>query len=102
MTASFPPNWKTSNVLHRWRRGELDPHELNDQIHAFHQGASRKLFSRYTDSEPTWAVAGAIARGILADSDVPDGVREFLTPALSFARDQLTAESEADEPDSSD
>jgi len=28
----------------RWRSGEIDVHELNDSIHAFHQGPSRKLY----------------------------------------------------------
>jgi len=72
----------------RWHSGELDPHELNDRIHAFHQGPSRKLFSRYTDSDKTIAVASAIARGILAESEVEEDILELLRSTLGFFREQ--------------
>jgi hypothetical protein len=81
----------------RWRARELDPHQLNDLIHAFHQGPSRRLFVIYTDSAPLIAVGAAIARGIIAESEVPEHVREPLAPAVSFAREQIDSDGDDSE-----
>src|SRR5690349_17462794 len=57
----------------RWRAGAIDAHELSDRIHAFHQGAARKLYVGYAIGDPRLAVASAIARGILSEQDAgPD------------------------------
>ena len=74
----------------RWRAGELDPHDLNDRIHAFHQGPSRELWSRYTNSDKRYPVAFAIASGVLAESEVRVEILELLRSQIWFFRDQLT------------
>jgi hypothetical protein len=86
-------------AFRRWRERELEPLELNELIHAFHQGPSRKLYVAYTDSEPVLPVAFAIARGILAEAEVPEHVREFIAPSVAFARDHLADASSGDDPD---
>jgi hypothetical protein len=56
---------KLHGSFERWRRGELSPFDLSDEIHRFHQGPNRQLFVRYTDNDPLLAVAGAVSAGIL-------------------------------------
>ncbi len=70
-----------------WHAGRIDPHELNDRIHAFHQGPSRKLYSRYMDADTVMAVASAIVRGIIADSEVPDQMREIFASHVESFRE---------------
>jgi hypothetical protein len=36
----------------RWRSGEIDPFELSDRIHRFHDGVSRDLYIAYRDLSP--------------------------------------------------
>jgi hypothetical protein len=79
---------KLEEAFRRWRSGELDPHQLNDLIHAFHQGPSRKLFSRYADSDSTLPVAAAVAHGIIADTEVPEDVLSVLHSDIAFLRDE--------------
>lgn len=83
----------------RWRANELDPHELNNLIHAFHQGPSRKLFVIYTDSIPVLAVASAVVRGIIDESEVPEHVRDFVARAVSVARAHIALEHDGDADD---
>ena len=79
---------KLEEDFRRWRTGELDPHELSDLIHVFHQGPSRKLFTRYTDTSKTIAVAYALMHGIIDESEVEAEILELLRPTLGFFRDQ--------------
>ncbi len=72
----------------RWRSQEINVHELNDRIHAFHQGPSRRLYTQYTDGDPDFSVAAAIARGILNESDVGAEILELLAGQLSSIRDR--------------
>lgn len=72
----------------RWRSGEIDAHQLSESIHAFHQGPSRKLYTRYTDTDPDFSVAAAVVRGILSESDVGAEMLELLARHLSFLRER--------------
>lgn len=62
----------------RWRRGEIDVHDLSDRIHQFHEGPARNLFLAYNDTANEIAVGSAIGRGILGEEDVPPGIFEAL------------------------
>lgn len=56
-----------------WRAGRLDPFELSDRIHRFHDGVSRELFKLYDGpADPRFAVANAVHRGILTRDEVAD------------------------------
>jgi hypothetical protein len=66
------------NLFSQWRNGQLGPHELNDAIHQFHDGPSRHLWRAYTDSDPSLAVASAIARGVLREQEIPAQAAEEL------------------------
>lgn len=66
----------------RWRAGELGAHDVSEAIHAFHQGASRKLWSRY--NADTYLVAvGAIASGIVAQHEVAADLMAILKRGLA-------------------
>ena len=90
---------RLESAFARWRASEIDPHELSNLIHAFHQGSSRKLFVAYSDSAPTLPVASAIARGIISESEVPEHVRDFLGPAISFFHNHIGSDSDVDDSD---
>lgn len=81
----------------RWHAGNLDPHELNAAIHRFHDGSSRRLWNLYTESDLRLAVASAIARGVLKQSEVPPDVAQELGAAIAM----LSTDSD-DEPESND
>jgi hypothetical protein len=55
----------------RWRGGEIDPFELSDRIHRFHEGKSQQLFVFYDGRNARVSVARAIAEGILERAEVP-------------------------------
>jgi len=73
-----------AHAFERWSRGEVDCFDLSDLIHAFHQGASRDLFVRYTRRPHDPAVTYAIATGILNRQEVPEDLLEYLPTALEF------------------
>lgn len=62
---------RLDELFSQWRNGQLGPQELNDAIHHFHDGPSRHLWKIYTDSDPSLAVASAIARGVLREQEIP-------------------------------
>ena len=74
----------------RWRELEITAFELEAQIHRFHNGAARKLWSTYAEvptSMLAFHAAGAVARGIVSRDDVPAEVLKELEPAIaSFQR----------------
>ena len=73
-----------AHAFERWSRGEADSFELSDLVHAFHQGASRDLFVRYTRSPHDATVAYGIATGIINRQEVPEDLLEHLALALEF------------------
>lgn len=65
-------------------REVLSPFEVNQEIHNFHNGVSRNLFNRYSDSQPWFSVCRAHYDKVLSDDDLIDasdtirnGIREF-------------------------
>jgi hypothetical protein len=71
----------------RWRRNEVSAHELSEQIHAFHDGAARRLYSVYHGEVIEIAVGSAIARGVLTEEEVPSEILEALRSQIDFARE---------------
>lgn len=67
-----------------WQAGGLDPFELNDHIHAFHDGTSRDLYKFYTMLAPQHAVAYGLVEGLLSRSEVSEEILGKLEPAISF------------------
>jgi hypothetical protein len=67
-----------------WRTGKISAGELNDRIHAFHQGPSRELWSRYNAGIDDMLVAHAIVTGLLPRETIPAELLEALQPSINF------------------
>ena len=76
----------------RWRRNEVSAHELSELIHAFHDGAARRLYSVYHGEVIEMAVGSAIARGVLTEEEVPSEILEALRSQVDFAREMGSEE----------
>jgi hypothetical protein len=81
----------------RWRRGEIDPFELSDRIHRFHDGVTRDLYVLYSRLSPSHSVARAVALQVLREAEVPSELLEALEHPLHFYREQLAEPAEQDE-----
>ncbi|MCA9259968.1 MAG: hypothetical protein KDA61_12240 [Planctomycetales bacterium] len=57
--------------------GPLSPFAVNDNIHVFHNGASRDLYRRYSGADPWLGVCYAYRNRILTDEDLIDASDEF-------------------------
>lgn len=75
---------KVEEDFARWRSGEIDPFELSDRIHRFHDGASRDVSVTYRDSRPYQAVARAVAYRILERSEIPSDLLAALEPLIGY------------------
>jgi hypothetical protein len=84
----------------RWRRNEIDAHELSEGIHAFHQGPNRRLFLMHTGSDLDVVVASAIARGILTEEEATPEIVGLLSALIEYAREANGAGRGVDEPES--
>jgi hypothetical protein len=67
-----------------WRAGELGPHDLSAAIHEFHQGPSRELWVRYSDSPGELGVLSALQRGVVAEHEIASDVLDLLKPRLKL------------------
>jgi hypothetical protein len=72
----------------QWADKGMSAFELSDRIHAFHNGASRDLYKRYTVPDPAAAVARAIAIGLIREEELDPSLGEELAPPIEFFRDQ--------------
>ena len=68
----------------RWERKELSPHDLNDAIHAFHQGPARDIWAKYSTNHLEPALGFAVATGILRKDEIPEELLEHLTGWLDY------------------
>ncbi|HEV8577866.1 MAG TPA: hypothetical protein VGX68_02190 [Thermoanaerobaculia bacterium] len=83
----------------KWRSGEIDPFELSDRIHRFHNGISRDLYVTYRDLSPHHSVARAVAYGILEGTEIPPEILAALGSAIEFFEQQREERSEQVEED---
>ena len=79
---------KVEEDFARWRRGEIDPFELSDRIHRFHDGISRDLYVSYRDLYPHLSVARALAYRILERTEIPPEIFAALESAIDFFEKQ--------------
>lgn len=76
----------------QWRSGEIDVHALNDLIHTFHQGPSRTLYVRYVSTSlHHLAVADAVARGVVSESELGAEVLKLLSDDIAYLRERESA-----------
>ena len=79
---------KLEDDFGKWRSGEIDPFELSDRIHRFHDGASRDLYVLYRDIVPSHTVARAVVLGLIQGNEVPSEILNALEPGIEFFRRQ--------------
>ena len=88
---------KVEEDFARWRRGEIDPFELSDSIHRFHDGPSRNLYVRYRRVPPAQMVSYALANEVLQREEIPSDLLEALGSLIDFFEMQ-TGHAVADDP----
>ena len=71
----------------KWREGELSSHELNDQIHKYHDGIARELW-RWYGMDPDFTVPRAIADGIIMESEVSKEVMDLFCERIKNYREE--------------
>ena len=74
----------------RWKKGDISPIQLNNQIHDFHQGPSREFWKKYGTQTQETALAAAIVTGILPKGEVPDELLQYLEPLIEFYEVQMS------------
>lgn len=70
-----------------WRNGQIDPGELSDFIHEFHDGTARAVYETYTILKPDQLVARALGIGLLSGEEVSEGLRHTLSDATTYYRE---------------
>ena len=62
----------------KWRSETISEFDLSDKLHEFHDHTARDLYKRYAFGDNFFAVPGAIARGIIRESEVSAALLEKL------------------------
>lgn len=81
----------------QWRGGEIDPFELSDRIHRFHDGVSRDLYVAYRDLSPVHAVARAIALQVLDRTEVPSEILGEVESMVQFFEEHQDTQGDSDD-----
>ena len=68
----------------RWQNGVIDVFDLNDKIHQFHNGDSRRLYSKYIGMDSMSGVAQALHEGILNRSEVDDDTYSLVSNLIEI------------------
>jgi hypothetical protein len=71
----------------KWRGGQIDPFELSDRIHRFHDGISRDLYVLYRDLRPSQSVARAVGLRLLQETEVPSEILSILASLIELYTD---------------
>jgi hypothetical protein len=74
--------------FNHWKEEEIDAFELSEKIHRHHDGVSRELYKLYVYGKPTYAVARALAEGILEPSEVGEQYLPLLGGLIGFYREE--------------
>jgi hypothetical protein len=76
--------------------GEIDPFELSDRIHRFHDGISRDLYVLYGRLTPVYSVARAVALKVLQEAEVPAEILAALErPLQGYVAENVEHEEES-------
>ena len=81
--------------FHSWRNGDISPFELNDRIHRFHNGRSRKLFNTYSGSLDTFFLEFVVARGVIGESEISEDLLAVFRPHIVSCRKRLEVSKES-------
>jgi len=74
------------DLFSSWREGAIDAFQLSDQIHRFHNGVSRDLYTRYSGNHYEITVPDAIANGRIDEAEVSKELLELLSGHIEHIR----------------
>ena len=74
------------DAIREMEEEKTTPHDVNELIHRFHNGASRELYKRYGDSDPWLAICRAHYDGILTDVDIANNTEKIREGIRQFAK----------------
>ena len=72
----------------QWRRGQLDPFELNEEVRRHSETGARDLKARYTTTPPATAVAMAVVTGVLREDELDAQCLALIAPQVKYLRDK--------------
>lgn len=67
---------KLAGQFQLWRDNQIDIWDLEEAVHKFHNGPSRKLYARYTDLSPEQVLPYALHKGLVSDADLPEEIAD--------------------------
>ena len=70
-----------------WRSGTIGAFDLSDRIHQFHDHEARDLYKYYSYRNNIFAVPGAIAKGIISESEVSRQLLETISSNIQHFRE---------------
>src|SRR5688572_9828025 len=76
----------------RWQAGEITAWDLNELIHAHHNGISRELYTLYSGGNLQASVARALAKNVIRWDEVKDDCRPLLTDLVEYFSDETNDE----------
>jgi hypothetical protein len=67
-----------------WRADALSTDELDQAVHHYHNGTAREIWKRYQQGDPLWALAIAVARGVIDLDSLPPEVLAQVEPLITL------------------
>ena len=77
-----------------WRAGDIDPFELKEKIHDFHDGESRAIWKRYHRRKPMTVLPVVVAEGVIREDELPSDILNGFRDAIESCRRGLLEEDE--------
>lgn len=62
---------KVDKQFQLWKEDKIDTFDLEHDIHKFHNGMARTLYSRYTDVQPEMILSYALIKGLISEEECP-------------------------------
>lgn len=88
-----------ADAFEEWKAGSRNSFDVSDAIHEFHQGDARQLFTRYgSSSVPDFAVASAVARGVITLTEIAPAGRGHIEKIVHAMRGEEASEPPSDAP----
>jgi hypothetical protein len=85
---------KLEDQFRSWRSGTIGAFDLSDRIHQFHDYESRNLYKYYSCWNNLFAVPGAIAKGIISESEVSRQLLEAISSDIQYLREARNNQSQ--------
>jgi len=75
---------KLFDIFQSWKSGKIDCWNMEEAIHKFHQGPSRKLYNYHNGVDADLIVAWALKRGILSSEKIPGDLLEEIKALMTI------------------